>query len=270
MGRWPRKPRRSAEADDRPTPGTASRRSLIPWTAARYARWRCNRVAGNHRDPLDDDLVSRRWPRGFNFHAGEVDVDLRLLREEELEPPGSLADVLAPDASVEALGERTRRRFQEELVERFSQAPERDHLPEVGWCRLLMDFAVTYFDATVGSLSPRQLHELIFEIVPRKVSIHASEGRGLLEEARAFYAFLGREFGLAQAQDCLRVIDGDDAVKQLERALSNASNFGLAKSLVMGTGEFAAPRPKPASKRSSAKGKKDKRKAARKARKKNR
>ena len=110
----------------------------------------------------------------------------------------------------------------------------------------------------------------------------------------AFYSFLNREFGMKQADSCLRLL-GINAVKKLEAALSDTSNFGMAKSLFMAgadsgfdmqskegieawmqsiQGKPLPPSiplpglPAPSSKKAT-KAKKDKRKAARKARKRN-
>jgi hypothetical protein len=52
------------------------------------------------------------------------------------------------------------------------------------------------------------------------VSIDASAASWIIEENRAFYAFLKREYRLEQADACLRVLSGD-AVKKLEAALSS-------------------------------------------------
>lgn len=103
-----------------------------------------------------------------------------------------------------------------------------------------------------------------------------------------------REFGLKKADACLRVL-GPNAGKKLEAALSNASNFGMAKSLIMAgadagfdmetkegieawmqsiQGKPLPPsipmpgKPQPASKKAAIA--KNKRKSARRARKKNR
>jgi len=61
--------------------------------------------------------------------------------------------------------------------------------------------------------------ELGFVIIPRKVSIDASAASWIIEDNRAFYAFLKRELGLPRADACLRVLGGD-AVKKLAAALS--------------------------------------------------
>ncbi|HQP37470.1 MAG TPA: hypothetical protein PLI95_19935, partial [Polyangiaceae bacterium] len=162
----------------------------------------------------------------------------------------------------------------------------------------VMDFAAGYFNSTIATLGPRELREIVFDIIPRKVSIDASAASWIIEENRAFYAFLKREFGLEQADACLRVLGGD-AVKKLEAALSDTSKFGMAKSLFMGgrTAGFdidskegieawmrtMQSQPLPASvrlpslgsparpqDRAAARAKKNARKGARKARKKNR
>jgi hypothetical protein len=161
-----------------------------------------------------------------------------------------------------------------------------------------MDFAADYFNATIATLGPRELREIVFDIIPRKVSIDASAASWIIEENRAFYAFLKREFALDQADACLRVLGGD-AVKKLEAALSDTSKFGMAKSLFMGGREagfdmdskegieawmrLMQSQPLPASvqlpslgsparthDKAAARAKKNARKAARKARKKNR
>lgn len=89
---------------------------------------------------------------------------------------------------------------------------------------------------TVATLDAHELREIVFGIVPRKVSVEAAAASGIITELRAFYAFLKREFGLKQADACLREL-GSDAVKKLAAALSNKSNFGMAKSLFMGGAE---------------------------------
>ncbi len=191
-----------------------------------------------------------------------------------------------------------RRRLEDELVRRFVASPEAKALTDVQSCHFVMDFAADYFTATIATLGPRELREIVFDIIPRKVSIDASAASGIIEENRAFYAFLKREFALEQADACLRVLGGD-AAKKLEAALSDTSKFGIAKSLFMGGREagfdmnskegieawmrLMQSQPLPASVRlpslgapappqdkTAARAKKNARKAARKARKKNR
>jgi hypothetical protein len=168
-------------------------------------------------------------------HAGEIEITLRAPYEPEAPlhaPFDVVSDLhgLAPDG--EEPEPEARALLEAELLRHFEASPEAKALSEVGACELLMGVAADYFGATIATLRPTDLRELVFEIIPRKVSIEASAAPGIIEELRAFYAFLKRELGLPQAGACLRVLAGD-AVKKLEAALSNTGNFGMAKSLIV-------------------------------------
>jgi hypothetical protein len=235
-------------------------------------------------------------------HAGGVEVSLRVPYEREpreSKPPYDvLADLLELGQDGDELDAEARRPLEDELVRRFVAAPEAKALTDIESYLFVMDFAADYFNATIATLGPRELREIVFDIIPRKVSIEASAASSIIEENRAFYTFLKREFGLEQADACLRVLGGD-AVTKLEAALSDTSKFGMAKSLVMGGREAGfsmdskegieawmramQSQPLPASLRlpslgsgarpvdkNAARAKKSARKAARKARKKNR
>ena len=210
-----------------------------------------------------------------------------------------MADLFDLAKDAEEIDSEQRQELEDELVRKFVASPEAKSLTDIQACHFVMDFAADYFSATIATLGPRELREIVFEIIPRKVSIDATKARSIVEETRAFYAFLEREYGLEQADACLRAIGGD-AVKRLEDALSNPSNFGMAKSLFVAGREagfdmdskagieswmrtmqgkslppsvqfpsFGAPAPHTIDK-SAAQAKKDKRKAERHARRKNR
>jgi hypothetical protein len=167
-------------------------------------------------------------------HAGDVEVTLCAPHEPPRAEPRSdlLAELFALGKPGEEIDDEHRKGLEDELVRRFAASPEAEALTHVQACDWVMDFAANYFGATIATLRPAQLREIVFEIIPRKVSLEASEARWIIEENRAFYAFLKRELGLEQADGCLRVLGGD-AVKKLEVALSDPRNFGMAKSLLM-------------------------------------
>lgn len=252
-------------------------------------------AAWNGGDPVARTLV-------VATHAGDVEVSLRAPYEpepSEYKPPYDvLADLFELGQDGDEIDAEARRPLEDELVRRFVASPEAKALTDVQSCHFVMDFAADYFNATIATLGPRELREIVFDIIPRKVSIDASAASWIIEENRAFYAFLKREFALEQAEACLRVLGGD-AVKKLEAALSDTSKFGMAKSLFMGGREAGfdmdskegieawmrvmQSQPLPASVRlpslgaparpqdkTAARAKKNARKAARKARKKNR
>jgi hypothetical protein len=117
------------------------------------------------------------------------------------------------------------------LVEQFAASPEAATLRDTDTCRFVMDSAADYFRATIATLGPSAFEKIVFEIIPRKMYVDPSEASEIVEELRALYAFLKREFGLKQADACLRVL-GDDAVKKLEVALADRTRFGMAKMFV--------------------------------------
>jgi len=184
------------------------------------------------------------WAEGTPFartlrvktHAREIEVTFRAPYDEAPQRQRPAGDLLADLANLGKGGEEidasARRMLEGELVQRFVKSPEAKSLTDVQSCHFVMDFAADYFGATIANLRPSQLREIIFEIIPRKVSIDASRASWIISENRAFFAFLKRELGLEHADACLRVLGGD-AVKRLEVALGDRRNFGMAKSLFM-------------------------------------
>jgi len=178
------------------------------------------------------ETVSRAL--SVHTHAGDIEVLLRVPYEQDTaddKPPYDvLADLVELVQDGEEIDPEARRPLEDELVRRFADSPEAKALTDIQACHFVMDFAADYFGATIATLRPRELREIVFEIIPRKVSIDASAANWIIEDNRAFYAFLKRELGLKQADACLRMLGGD-AVTKLEAALSDTSKFGMAKSL---------------------------------------
>ncbi len=230
-------------------------------------------------------------------HEGQIDVTLGAPYVRAPIEFDASHDILAALAALarndDEIDYDARAALENELVRRFAASPEARNLDEIHACRFVMDLAANYFGQTIATLGATDLRKVLFELVPCKVSVEASEADWIVEETRAFYAFLKREFGLEQADSCLRVLGGN-AVKKLEAALSIRSNFGMAKSLFMAGADAgfdmqsregieawmesvqgkplpsSGPSPSPGapqrSSKKAAKAKKDNRKAARKAR----
>lgn len=195
--------------------------SLLAQRAALEAAW-----AGS------TEPVSRTF--SVNTHAGAVEVTLRAPFEKVVPRPpfDVLADLFELTRNGESPEAEERAPLEEELLRRFDTSPEAASLSEFGACQLVMDYAADYFGATIATLKPAELREIVFGIFPRKVSIEPSAARGLVEELRGFYAFLKRQFDFRPADACLQVLAGD-AVTKLEAALSDSGKFGMAKSLLM-------------------------------------
>ncbi len=133
--------------------------------------------------------------------------------------------------------EKVARKYQEQLIDLFVQSPEAQTVPYEGyqlgsWANIFMDFAIDYLGTTPTKMSQAEMQEIVFDLFPRKLSSDPENAPGIIRELRAFWEFLQREFRLANAAACLKVLD-DNAASKLERAMGNPSNFGIAKSMVM-------------------------------------
>ena len=122
--------------------------------------------------------------------------------------------------------------YRAEILGRFEASPEAQAEPEAHWATLLVDYATSYFGTTVESLSAADLHELVFEIFPRKVSVEPEAAPAIVAGLRAFLAFLQREHPDRHARSRLAVLQGS-ASQRLARLLADPSNFGPAKSFMM-------------------------------------
>lgn len=178
--------------------------------------------------------VSRTF--SVETHQGEIEVTLGapyMRAPVVFDATGDImADLAALARQDDEVDPEVREALEDELVRRFAESPEAKDLDEIQACRFVMDFASNYFGQTIATLGASGLREILFDIIPRKVSIDASEARWIIEESRALYGFLKREYKLKQADACLKVL-GSAAIKKLEAALSDSSNFGMAKSLFM-------------------------------------
>src|ERR1017187_9269360 len=107
--------------------------------------------------------------------------------------------------------EKKASQYQDELAQLFEQSPEGQALSnegvEPGWAGMMIEFGINYLSVTPPQMSPAGLREILFDIIPRKVSTSADEADDIVRELRAFWQFLQREFQLANAAACLKVLD---------------------------------------------------------------
>lgn len=135
------------------------------------------------------------------------------------------------------IDEKRARNYQEQLVKLFQESPEAKALEEQasgvgGWVDITLEYGMSYLGVTPPKMSPDELKEILFDLFPRKVSTLPEVAPDIIQELQAFWKFLQREFGLANAAAILRVLD-DNAAHRLEQELGNPANFGIAKSMIM-------------------------------------
>jgi hypothetical protein len=97
-------------------------------------------------------------------------------------------------------------RCREELMDRFVTSPEGQELVRqggaVGWADTFMDLGVAYLGVTPPAMTPEQLGSMLFELFPCKVSTEPGSGQEIVQGLHAFWTFLQREFGPANASAC--------------------------------------------------------------------
>lgn len=125
--------------------------------------------------------------------------------------------------------------YMEELCGRFEDSPEGQQLleseSELGWASTMMDLSVNHLGETPPNMSVGSVDEVVFDLIPRKVTVEANRAAEIITELRAFWRFLQREFQLSNATAILEEL-GPKAEGKLQKLLSNPANFGMAKSFM--------------------------------------
>jgi hypothetical protein len=126
--------------------------------------------------------------------------------------------------------------YESELMTRFAESHEaRALIARTGgvvWARIMMQLARTHLGATVPTMEQEDLSFILLDTFPEKISCDPEDAEEIVTELRAFWTFVGREFGLENAVHCAAMLDGD-LVDAMASALGNPENFGLAKAFVM-------------------------------------
>jgi hypothetical protein len=132
--------------------------------------------------------------------------------------------------------ERVARAYQNELVGLFKQSPEGQALREEGlhgrWPAIMLDLGQSYLGITPPKMSAKDIREILFDLIPLKISAIAEQAPEIIRELQAFWSFLQREFHLANADACLAVFN-DEATQRLKEEMRNPDNFGMAKAFIM-------------------------------------
>lgn len=171
-------------------------------------------------------------------HAGQLEVVLRAPFEATRAHEPIPADLLGAFRELEGDGDEfdddRREELDDALARRFAESEEAKELDDVHWCRTVMNLAASHLGRTIASVGAPELDEILFELVPRQVSVDASAAGEIVAECRAFFTFLKRELSMPKADACLRMLGaGAGTVNKLQAALSDDTNFGMAKSLMM-------------------------------------
>jgi hypothetical protein len=134
------------------------------------------------------------------------------------------------------LDERKLGKFIDGLMREFAASPEAKPLldsgADVGYAGMMLEYSLNYLGVTPDRMSLPDFNEVVFDLFPRKVSTEPESARETIEELRAFWQFVHRQYGLDNAAKILATLD-DKAVTLLHEKLADPSNYGMAKSFVM-------------------------------------
>jgi hypothetical protein len=122
------------------------------------------------------------------------------------------------------------------LMTEFGASPEGKALLESGhelsWPAMMMEYGLGHLGLTPPEMSLPDFDEVVFELFPRKVSTKPESAAEIIEELRAFWQFLQRQYSPPNAAKILEALD-DSARNRLSKLLADPSNFGMAKSFIM-------------------------------------
>lgn len=139
------------------------------------------------------------------------------------------------------IDERRAGEYMSGLMEEFAASPEAQPLIEkygnVGWAHSMMEYSINYLGLTPAKMTLRDFNEVVFELIPRKVSVEPDSAPQIIDELRAFWSFIQRQYELTNAAKILEAL-GSGAAEKLRGELANPQNYGMAKSFVM-TGQQA-------------------------------
>lgn len=246
----------------------------------------------------DRAALEAAWSGGAPFErtisvptwGDSLEVRLRVDWEGTELDKDAISALLEAEEEGDEVDPDTRQIFEAELLREFRTTPDAEEA-DLELLELILDAAGDHLGRSVASMSASELEEVVFDLIPRKVSVPPEAAGPILRSLRGLYEFLAQNYQLPQADDCLLAL-ALDAEQVLERRLSDPRNFDPAKAFVMagraagfdieaqeglaqwmqhaerhGVPGLSRPSPEPPAARGK---KKAARKAARKARKKNR
>lgn len=122
----------------------------------------------------------------------------------------------------------------ERAMKKFGASPEGREVVskngDIGWVCSFLELGAHHLGVSVDTMTDRDACEIVFELIPQKVSVEAEAAGPIVFELRKFWQYIAREFRLPNASGIAGIFD-EDARDVLYDELSDPGNFGMAKSL---------------------------------------
>lgn len=129
--------------------------------------------------------------------------------------------------------------YKDELGRRFQFSPEgqahfmRDDVESLMWAEVFTDFSINYLRSPLWLLRQSDVREILYDIFPAKIMTEPDAAQEIIDELRAFWEFIKREFKEENAKSILKVFNEKNIVKRLTKELSDTSKYGMTKMVMM-------------------------------------
>ncbi|NVB80913.1 MAG: hypothetical protein HOV81_21125 [Kofleriaceae bacterium] len=233
-----------------------NRREVPTWAVEEIAKYRWE-VAGPDAYPravmIDPDMVARGLTRDETRTVTEIMIAVaelvtakrqELIRLEEVMEDGDVDSVrqVVHRAEVKtAWGEtaigmvaplwvyRTRPEA-DDLLDAFERSPGGKQY--AADAEMLCEHVETTFDVPFEAMTPDEMRALLLDVLPRQLSVEATECSEIVEALRALLAFCATRLSSAHSAACLSILTPALATK-FERAMRDENKFGPAKTIIM-------------------------------------
>ncbi len=126
------------------------------------------------------------------------------------------------------------------LAAEFEASPEAHPIVErygrCEWTAMMLEFYLNYVGDSVPDMTLHDFEVVVFDLFPAKVSTSADSAQAIVDEVKAFWHFVHRQYGLNNARRIANSITTATAI-DLGRALADPGNFGMAKTMIMAAKE---------------------------------
>ena len=141
--------------------------------------------------------------------------------------------IFAPDE----IDQDAEQAYYERAYDAFSRSTEAqrfvDRYGDLGWFHMLLDFGINHLGEIVDEMTLGSVTEFVLDYIPRKVSTEPDAAAAIVYELAMFWEYLNRVYELPEAKSIVEWLNAGDIVTRLEAELSDTSNYGMAKSMVM-------------------------------------
>ena len=145
-------------------------------------------------------------------------------------------DIHKYDQLEDELAEKRLRKYTETLVKLFLKSKEGVALLETdpgagGWADSFLNYGYSHIGVFPTQMTRMEVEEILTDLFPRKISLASPEDADeIIPELLAFWAFLQREYQLANAGSILLFLQ---KIKSgFSDIMNDSSRFGMAKSFV--------------------------------------